>query len=87
MRYVILIYLIAVNIWAFALMKLDKQRAKKHMWRIPERVLFLSAILGGSIGAIAGMQIFRHKTRHWYFQLGMPLILLVQAAAAWWVLK
>ena len=79
MQYLI-IYLAAVNLAAFALMGIDKQRAKQHAWRIPEKILFLSAILGGSIGAILGMWTFRHKTRHWYFAAGMPLILIVQIA-------
>lgn len=81
MWYGIGIYLVLVNLWAFALMGIDKKRAREHAWRIPERTLFLSAILGGSIGAIAGMQLFRHKTKHWYFQIGMPAILLVQIGA------
>lgn len=82
MTYAIGIYLIIVNLWAFALMGIDKRRAREHAWRIPERTLFLSAILGGSVGAIAGMQLFRHKTKHWYFQFGMPAILAVQIIAA-----
>ena len=75
---VLIIYLILINIVAFALMGIDKSKARSGAWRIPEKTLFLSAILGGSIGAIAGMQIFRHKTKHWYFQLGMPAILILQ---------
>ena len=73
-----LIYLAVVNLAAFALMGVDKLRAKRGAWRIPERTLFLPAILGGSPGAILGMQMFRHKTRHRQFMIGMPLILLVQ---------
>ena len=73
-----LIYLAVVNLAAFALMGVDKRRAKRGAWRIPERTLFLPAILGGSPGAILGMQMFRHKTRHRQFMIGMPLILLVQ---------
>ena len=75
---ILTVYLILVNLIAFALMGIDKSRAKRGAWRIPEKSLFLSAIVGGSIGAILGMQIFRHKTRHWYFQYGMPLILVLQ---------
>ena len=60
-------YLIAVNILAFALMGIDKYKAQHHLWRIPEKTLFLSAIIGGSAGAIFGMNLFRHKTKHWYF--------------------
>ena len=73
-----LIYLAVVNLAAFALMGVDKRRAERGAWRIPERTLFLPAILGGSPGAILGMQMFRHKTRHRQFMIGMPLILLVQ---------
>ncbi len=69
-------YLLIVNIVAFFLMGIDKKKAQTGVWRIPEKTLFLSAILGGGVGAIAGMQLFRHKTRHRSFVIGMPLILL-----------
>lgn len=72
------LYLVAINVLAFSLMGQDKSRAKKNRWRIPEKVLFASAILGGSIGAILGMQTFRHKTKHMSFVLGMPAILILQ---------
>ncbi len=75
-------YLIIINIIAFFLMGIDKKKARTGAWRIPEKTLFLSAILGGSIGAIAGMQLFRHKTRHRSFVVGMPAILIVQIALA-----
>lgn len=74
----LIIYLIIINVIAFMLMGFDKRRAKRHAWRIPEKTLFGSALLGGSIGAIAGMQVFRHKTKHLSFQIGMPAILLIQ---------
>lgn len=78
-------YLILVNLWAFALMGFDKYRArKKGARRIRERTLFLSALLGGGLGACLGMWCFRHKTKHWYFAVGMPLILLAEAALGWW---
>lgn len=80
MRY-LLYYLILANLVALVLMGADKSRARRHRWRIPERVLFLSAALGGSLGATAGMWLFRHKTRHWYFVVGMPAILVLQIAA------
>lgn len=73
-----IIYLSIANLFAFTLMGIDKQKAIHHKWRISEKTLFLSALLGGSIGAILGMQIFRHKTKHWYFICGMPTILLFQ---------
>ena len=71
-------YFVIVNIIGFALMGIDKHKAKKRAFRIPEATLFLVAIIGGSIGSILGMHIFRHKTRHWYFVYGMPLILILQ---------
>lgn len=71
-------YVIVINIVAFLLMGEDKRRARKHLWRISEKSLFLCSLLGGSAGAWAGMYVFRHKTRHWYFVLGMPLILAAQ---------
>lgn len=75
---VIGIYLLAVNLIGFALMGIDKRKAKKRAFRIPEATLFLVAIIGGSIGSILGMHLFHHKTRHWYFLYGMPAILVLQ---------
>jgi uncharacterized membrane protein YsdA (DUF1294 family) len=76
------IYLILVNAVAFFLMLADKQKAKKKKWRIPEATLIGSAIIGGSIGALAGMYTFRHKTKHPKFIVGIPVILVLQVAAA-----
>ena len=73
-------YWIAVNIIAFCVFGIDKRRARKKRWRIPEAVLFALALAGGALGALAGMYVFRHKTRKWYFAWGIPLILLVQTA-------
>lgn len=78
-------YLAAVNVLAFALMGLDKSKAKRGARRIPEKVLFLSALIGGSIGAIASMFAFRHKTKHLSFVLGLPAILLLHLALALWL--
>ena len=74
----LIIYLVLVNAAAFFLMLADKLKAKKGAWRIPERTLIGIAVIGGSIGAIAGMNLFRHKTRHLKFSLGLPLILVGQ---------
>lgn len=74
----LLIYFTAMNLIGFALMGIDKYKAKKRAFRIPEATLFLVAIIGGSIGSILGMYAFRHKTRHFIFVYGMPLILVVQ---------
>lgn len=75
---VISIYIILMNIIGFALMGIDKWKAKNHAWRVPESTLFIVAIIGGSIGSIIGMRVFHHKTRHWYFVYGMPAILIIQ---------
>jgi uncharacterized membrane protein YsdA (DUF1294 family) len=61
-------------------MGIDKAKAKSHAWRIPEKTLFIASLIGGSVGTWAGMYFFRHKTKHWYFVIGMPLILAVQVA-------
>ena len=71
-------YLVLVNAAALALMLVDKQKARRGVWRIPEATLLGIAVFGGSIGAIIGMYLFRHKTRHLKFSLGLPLILAVQ---------
>ncbi|MBQ6545966.1 MAG: DUF1294 domain-containing protein [Lachnospiraceae bacterium] len=72
------IYLAAVNITAFILYGADKKKAKRGQWRIPEKTLLGVAVIGGSAGAILGMFLFRHKTKHWYFRYGLPAILIVQ---------
>ncbi|RKM55626.1 DUF1294 domain-containing protein [Butyrivibrio sp. X503] len=76
----LIIYIAAVNIIGFALMGIDKRKARKGAFRIPEATLFAFAFIGGSIGSTLGMFIFKHKTRHWYFKFGMPLIILLQVA-------
>ena len=74
------IYLLITNILGFAFMGIDKRRSVRGAFRIPEATLFAIAILGGSIGSILGMHLFRHKTKHWYFLFGMPIILILQIA-------
>lgn len=74
------IYFISLNIIGFSLMGIDKRKAKKRAFRIPEATLFIVALIGGSIGSLLGMYTFRHKTKRWYFVYGMPLILLLQIA-------
>lgn len=76
-------YLAIINMAAFAAMGIDKLKAKKRAWRIPEATLFLLVIFGGSLGGILGMFLFRHKTRHWYFLYGFPLILILQLLAVY----
>lgn len=84
MKYV-LWYLAAVNLVTFAVYGIDKARARRDKWRVPEKTLFLLPLLGGSVGALLGMWLFRHKTRHWYFVCGIPAILLAQLALAVWL--
>ncbi len=74
----IVIYLAAVNIITFIMFGADKARAVKGRWRISEASLILAALLGGSIGALAGMRVFHHKTRHRKFTVGIPVILVLQ---------
>lgn len=75
---VLIIYYLLVNLLGFYAMYSDKLRAKKRAFRIPETTFFAIAIIGGSVGCILGMYVFRHKTRHWHFVYGMPLILILQ---------
>ena len=71
-------YFVILNMIGFALMGIDKWKARKGAFRIPEATLFIIALIGGSVGSILGMYTFRHKTRHWYFVYGMPAILILQ---------
>ena len=82
---ILILYLILINLAAWGLMGADKYRARKHAWRIPERTLFAVALLGGSLGAILGMYLWHHKTKHWYFVIGMPLILVAQILVGGWI--
>lgn len=80
------IYLLLINALAFLLMLIDKYKAKKNLWRIRESTLLIIAAIGGSIGALAGMYTFRHKTKHLKFTLGIPVILVLQIVAAYCIL-
>ena len=82
-----LIYLCIINALGFMLMLLDKRKAKKNLWRIPEATLFAVAVLGGSLGSLLGMYTVRHKTRHLKFVLGVPLILFAQLALFFWSIR
>lgn len=77
-------YLLLINAAAFLLMLADKWKAVHHRWRIPERTLLGVSALGGSIGALAGMYLVRHKTRHLQFTIGIPVMLAVQILAGIW---
>lgn len=82
----ILIYLVIINILSFAAMGIDKRRAVKNKWRIPEKTLFLFVLLGGGVGGTAGMYMFHHKTKHWYFALGFPFITVLEYAVLFYIL-
>lgn len=77
----LILYLGIINAAGFCMMGADKRRARRGKWRIREASLFLAAWIGGSAGCWLGMYVFRHKTKHWYFVLGMPLILFLESAA------
>lgn len=77
---IVLGYLLIVNVLGFVLMFVDKKRAQNNQWRIKEATLFLTAAIGGSIGSMLGMKVFRHKTKHLSFLIGMPAIFIVQVA-------
>ena len=79
------LYLLVVNLVAFFLMGMDKHRAQRGKRRVPERTLFFPAVLGGALGGTLGMRLFHHKTRHWYFRWGYPLLLSLQLAALGWL--
>ena len=83
--WIILAVLLVTNAFAFALMGNDKLRAKKGQWRIKEKHLFLATACFGGLGGTLGMLYFRHKTKHWYFVVGFPALLLVQIAVLVWL--
>lgn len=77
-RILLAVYLAAANLAGFAIMGIDKRRAVRRAWRVSEASLFFTALIGGSLGSVIGMYTFRHKTRHWYFVVGMPVIFVIQ---------
>ncbi len=81
----IMYYLLAVNVVAFAAFGIDKYKAKRGLWRISEATLLLLAVVGGSIGALLGMRIWHHKTQHAKFRYGLPLIILAQIALIYYL--
>lgn len=78
----LLVYLLIVNACGFCFMLADKMKAKKNKWRIPEATLLGIAVIGGSLGVMCGMRLFRHKTLHIRFSIGVPVILALQVIAA-----
>ena len=74
-----------INLISFTAYGIDKHRARKDKWRIPESTLLMLAFIGGALGALAGMLVFHHKTKHWKFKILVPLFLLLQLALAVWL--
>ena len=74
----IIIYLLIINILGFLIMYIDKQKAKKGKWRIPEKTIFIITVFGGGIGTISGMYTFRHKTQKLHFTIGLPVITILE---------
>lgn len=83
---ILFIYLAIINAISFLLMLVDKYKAKKNLWRIPERTLMGFAAIGGSLGALAGMYLVRHKTKHLKFTVGIPVILFLHVLIAVWLI-
>ena len=83
---IIIAALLLVNIVAFAAYGIDKRKAQKNKWRIPESTLLLLAFIGGSLGALLGMRTFHHKTQHWKFKILVPLFLVLHLALAVWLI-
>lgn len=81
------LYLLIINAAGFLLMLVDKFKARRGLWRIPEATLMGVAALGGSIGSLAGMYLVRHKTQHPKFTVGIPVILVIQIILAFWLIK
>ena len=84
---IFLLYLTVINLFSFTLVGIDKQRAIHQKWRIPEKSLFLSVLIGGGLGGTLGMHFFHHKTKHWYFRFGFPSITLIEAGIIFYILK
>ena len=87
LKLIILIYITVINIIGFVMCRVDKKRAKKGDWRISEKSFFMTAAFGGALGVYLGMYFFRHKTKHWYFVIGIPVILIVEIILLFFVGK
>lgn len=86
LKTIIILYLVIINVVTFLLYGVDKWKAQRARWRIPESVLLGMAAIGGSVGAWLGMQAWRHKTQHAKFRYGVPIILIAQVALLVWFL-
>jgi len=82
---ILIVACVVLNVVGFILMGVDKSRARRSAWRIPEKTFFIIAVCGGSLGVLAGIYTFRHKTKHRSFTLGIPAIIVLQLALLWWL--
>lgn len=87
MKLIAIIYLVLINVITFIVYGVDKSLAIKHKWRIREATLLMLAVIGGSIGAYLGMQVFRHKTKHIKFVFGVPVIFILQVVASFMLIR
>lgn len=87
MEKIFIIYIVLINIITFSVFGIDKLKAVKNKWRIPEKVLFILSIIGGSFGGLAGMYSFRHKTQKTVFKFGIPAVLIVQIVLVYLITK
>lgn len=87
MEKIFIIYIVLINTITFSIFGIDKLKAIKNKWRIPEKILFLLSIIGGSVGGLAGMYTFRHKTQKPAFKFGIPAILIVQIVLVYLITK
>ncbi len=84
--HIIYTLLALVNLTGFVVVAADKRKARRKLWRIPEKTIFLIAAIGGCIGIYSSMLIYRHKTRHWYFMAGIPAIFMIQVITLYLVI-
>jgi uncharacterized membrane protein YsdA (DUF1294 family) len=83
--FILILYLLAVNVYGMAVMGIDKWKSSRRKWRVPERKLFLIAAVGGAAGIFAGMKLFHHKTLHNKFRYGIPVILAIEAVVVFYI--
>lgn len=81
----IMMYMVAISLFGLFQMGYDKKQAKKGFWRVPEKTLFLTAAAGGAMGVFMGMKLFRHKTKHKSFTLGIPMLLMLNLLVVGWI--
>ena len=84
---ILFLYIVCLNLVTFVIMFADKRRAIKHQWRIPEKTILLLSLIGGSLGSLCGMFVFRHKTKHLSFRILLPLFFIFHIVVVFWVVS